>query len=258
MKQDTPTNFIPDSSIYDSIVSLGYQGTLKAIARPASPVSGISGFLFGIPEEESVELTSDSTNHYLEDNTAIQDHIALNPEQITLKGSVYEMLIPSYSAMPAPLGKSNPLVPSSLYAPSTKTKGDEDAPIPTVQPSTTAYNRWKNAGAIQNGAQKKAFDYFYQLWRGRMLFSVETPWGVFRDMHIINFNPTQSKESNEVTNITVTFKRLRFAGTSTETSGQLFERSETQNQQLSKNSNAGGNPTQQTEVDTNKELQWLG
>ena len=52
----------------------------KAIVTDGS----INGFLFDIVGKIQHDLDSDSTDHYVEDNTAVQDHIALKPEKITL------------------------------------------------------------------------------------------------------------------------------------------------------------------------------
>ena len=47
---------------------------------------GIGGLAFDIFEEHKVELQSDITDHYVEDNTAIQDQIANRPLKFTLRG----------------------------------------------------------------------------------------------------------------------------------------------------------------------------
>jgi len=46
---------------------------------------GLNGFLFDIDDSDQVTFESDITDHYVEDNTAVQDHIALRPIQIMLK-----------------------------------------------------------------------------------------------------------------------------------------------------------------------------
>jgi hypothetical protein len=42
-------------------------------------------------DEERVSLRSDITDHYIEENIAVQDHIALNPERFTLRGYIGEL-----------------------------------------------------------------------------------------------------------------------------------------------------------------------
>ena len=83
------TTIIPSDqpSIYAAITTLDN----KAIVRPNNPPAGIAGFLFDLQADDEIHLQSDITDHYVEDNTAIQDHIALRPEEITLKGLVAEL-----------------------------------------------------------------------------------------------------------------------------------------------------------------------
>lgn len=48
--------------------------------------TGIAGFKFHIPQREQVTMSSDITDHYIEDNSPVQDHIACKPIEITLQG----------------------------------------------------------------------------------------------------------------------------------------------------------------------------
>ena len=52
----------------------------------------IGYFIFDIDGTVTHQLESDITDHYVEDNTAVQDHIALRPEKITLKNYQGELL----------------------------------------------------------------------------------------------------------------------------------------------------------------------
>lgn len=88
----------------------------KAIVRPDNPPRGIAGFLFDIRQEETIELNSDITDHYVEDNTAIQDQVALKPEMITLRGLVAELSTHSptpepFITPPDPLPANIPMMP---------------------------------------------------------------------------------------------------------------------------------------------------
>lgn len=102
-------NIIPSDApsqldIVDSLSSLEQ----KAIIRPNNPPPGIAGFLFDITGDEWVELRSQITDHYTEANTAVQDNIALEPEQVTVRGMVAELA----NAAPPPQGVApvtNPL-----------------------------------------------------------------------------------------------------------------------------------------------------
>lgn len=56
--------------------------------------TGIAGFKFHVPEREQVTFQSDVTDHYIEDNSPVQDHIALKPIEITLQGYQGEYFYP--------------------------------------------------------------------------------------------------------------------------------------------------------------------
>lgn len=48
--------------------------------------TGIAGFKFNIPEREQIKMQSEVTDHYIDTNDAVQDHIAKKPIEITLSG----------------------------------------------------------------------------------------------------------------------------------------------------------------------------
>lgn len=88
----------------------------QAIIRPNNPPPGIAGFLFDIRGEEVAELISEITDHYVEDNTAIQDQVALKPEMITVRGLVAELTNANYAYQPQnppadPLPANAPMCP---------------------------------------------------------------------------------------------------------------------------------------------------
>lgn len=72
--------------------------------------------------------------------------------------------------------------------------------------------------------QSSALLYFYALWRGRQLVSVETPWGIWTNMAIQSIRSEQSKDSKSSTDFTIVFKKIRIADTVTTQVGQLAGR----------------------------------
>lgn len=72
--------------------------------------------------------------------------------------------------------------------------------------------------------QTSAFLYFYALWKGRQLFSVETAWGIWTNMAILSLRAEQPEESNSSTNFTVVFKKIHIAETVTVQLGNLAGR----------------------------------
>ena len=105
--------------------------TTKYILKPLG-AKGIAGFVFDIEREHRIELKSEITDHYIEDNSTIQDHISKAPVLITLTGYVGEI----YNA---PQGKVNDVesMAKTLFAEAVKEKlTDIAALLPPFNNST--------------------------------------------------------------------------------------------------------------------------
>ncbi len=48
--------------------------------------TGIAGFKFHVPQSEQIKMESDITDHFMDNNSVLQDHIARKPVTITLNG----------------------------------------------------------------------------------------------------------------------------------------------------------------------------
>lgn len=181
-------------------------------------------FVFDYEGENSVSLESDITDHYVEDNSAINDQIALKPEMVTVHGYI---------------GELNDIAPALLKP--LKTIADKLAVLSAYTPqlSITAqliYNEafqlyqtaslalasavsvWNAVGGGGNPAQNKqqvAFQKLYGYYRNRTLFTVQTPWCTFKNMAIKSIRAVQDETTNVVTDFEITFKIMRFAQAST-------------------------------------------
>jgi hypothetical protein len=321
-------------SVFDVLKSLS---TLErqAIVRPNDPPEGIAGFLFDIPEEEEINLRSEITDHYVEDNTAIQDQIALKPDEVTVRGLVAEIVSlqptptkqrvtprpplpiqPQFSPIQTPMAtqllvKASTLVrilapgknqiygvaKSLVMSPTdvtTQLASNAQIIATSLGYGTEASQAWalaKMLGAATKSAgrparqrpkgntnpvppftplvapalttdpetlygmvldksqqppnqtkQARAFAYFYQLQKARQLCTVETPWGIFNDMAILTVRATQDDESKFRSTFAITFKRIRTAGASVVTVGQLAGRAQFQAAPVTQNGNAGQTP----------------
>lgn len=190
--------------------------------------------LFNYEGENTAALTSDITDHAIENNTMVQDQIALKPIVITTQGFV---------------GELNDIPPSVIRP--LKTAADKLTIISgyTPQLSTTALLAYANAfqlyqaaqsvvnsavsvwsainggsgpsvinggGITQNPNQTKQqiyFQQFYGYWQNRTLFTIQTPWAIFQDMAIQSLRAIQNAETRMISDFEVTFKLIRFATT---------------------------------------------
>lgn len=182
---------------------------------------GVSGFIFDIIGVEEMMLDSEITDHYSEDNMSVQDQIALRPEQFTLSGYVGELAL-------------NPVNPYTNILTTLQAFGTVPAMISIFSPQASqVYNRLStiasNGQNIINKAaniyslfsdlstttdkQTNAFQYFYNMWLSRQLCEVETPWGIFENMAILNVRAKQDEITRVISDFSVTFKMMRFAST---------------------------------------------
>lgn len=201
---------------------LGYQPqnppTKDGVVAPSPPT-----LVFNYEGEQVVDLESDITDHYIEDNTAIQDQIALRPEIIQTHGYVGELndVIPP-AIRPLKLA-ADKLTVVVAYTPTLT-----ETALIALQQAQFAYSIAAQAGnagvaawsSIVGSSQVQTkqgamFQQFYGYWRSRTLFTVQTPWGIFQDCAIMSLRAVQDAETRVITDFTVRFKHMRFAKTTT-------------------------------------------
>lgn len=201
-----------------------------------SLLQGPPSILFHYEGEQSVTLASDITDHFVEDNTAIQDQIALKPIVITTHGFIGEL----NNVPPYPLAllqqALNTLSAVGAYLPALTLTAQNayNAAFAAYQLEQSAVNSATSAissiggqsgesviGSVNDGItsvanqnrQQTYFQLFYGYWQSRTLFTVQTPWAIFQNMAILNCRPVQSAEDRMVTDFEVTFKQMNFAST---------------------------------------------
>lgn len=210
------------------------------LAGPPSTLSGIlpaaqPALVFNYEGEQTVMIESDITDHWIENNTVIQDQIALKPEVITTHGFVGELndIAPSFLRPLQVL--ADKLTVISAYVPviSTTAQIAYDEAFFAYQVAYNAANSaistissLQNIGGGSVGGetvignqgltyqknqtqQQVAFQQFYAYWSQRILFTVQTPWAVFQNMAIKSLRAIQDAETTVITDFEVTFKRIR-------------------------------------------------
>ena len=250
-----PSNIVPTASpsVYAGIASLSTMSQ-NAIIRPNNPPPGIAGFVMDIRLEDSVRLESDITDHFVEDNTTVQDQIALKPEEVTVHGLVGELA--QTQAQSDAVTKQMLALPINAYLQPEYTVIQQDSinqanaqadAEDSAQTNTQSLDAYFNArSAITGNKQSQAFAYFYQLWKGRQLFTIDSPWGFFTSMAIRSLQATQDSTTRLITDFTLTFKKIRFANEVSITSGQISGRAALQSSVQTNNGRAGQDPVTPT------------
>jgi hypothetical protein len=264
----TPTVPTDSASIYAALNTLEYQNARLAILRPNNPPPGIAGYLMDIVDEDTVELESDITDHFIENNTAVQDQIALRPETITVRGMVAEIVLYDPKFAPADRQSVRRKLPFEQQAIQTGVNmlATRLPLIGALVPVLTSY--WANRQETirtdflisqqqiadtnslygyytqkyprnpqEQTEQSRIFGYFYQLWKGRQYFSVETPWGFFNTMAIQTLSFNQGAATRYASEITITFKKLHFAQSVDLIPGEIDGRAVPQRSPITQNAN---------------------
>lgn len=196
----------------------------KYIVKPKS-TQGIAGFIFDFEEEAEVTLQADITDHYVEDNTTVNDHIAIKPKKITLRGFASELVFEKPKGIQGALqflqNKLN-LLPSYIGDYTSDVQQKIQGIISAAQTATTvidnAITRTQNIiGLFDKSSpaptkQQKAYQQLENAWRTKQIFTVETPYEYFPNMAIesVTFMQGNDKFNSDVR---ITLKQFRFVET---------------------------------------------
>lgn len=203
------------------------QDTLqKYVVRPLS-FFGISGFIFDIDGDTTNTYTNEITDHYVEDNSALQDHIAKKPVKIVLdrfvgekiyeaeptdiRGKISKVasrLVPLVAALPALAGAAN-----SVYNRGTNL---DQANVGDVETVDNLYGLFQNLNPTAS-KQQRAYIYFKALAEQGVAMSIQTPFEYLSNMAIETITATQGSESGDIANFSVTMKQIRRASISLST-----------------------------------------
>lgn len=222
----------------------GYQpqnGTSNSVSLAQQPPI----LMFHYEGEQVAALSSDVTDHYIEDNSTIQDQVALKPVTIQTHGYI---------------GELNDVVPDVLRP--LKTAAEKLTIVSAYTPALSAtailaYNQaaflYANGQNVVNAAvatwnsikngftgspdvqtkQQLMFVQLYGYWTSKTLFTVETPWAKFNNCVIMSLRAIQGEETDKITDFEVVFKQLRFAASVTATQVAIMQaRAGDQNAQL--------------------------
>lgn len=212
--------------------SVGIQAQLDANSTGTEPPKN---FLFDVEDENTVSLESDITDHFVEDNTALQDQVALRPVTITTSGYIGELTdviagTPDIIRLAEEkLALLAPFLPGVSSTASRAANAAAQVYSTAKLATNAAVSAWDSINGTSqdvNGLapgdvnekiqtkQQVAFNRFFGYWNKRQLFTVQTPWAIFKDMAIKSLRAVQDKDTRMITNFEVTFKQMKFASSS--------------------------------------------
>lgn len=207
-------------SSLSSAVNIG-NSALSLVGMGAALVkekkAGIDGFLFDIAMTDNITHTAQITDHYAEDNSYIQDHVAIAPMTITLVGKVGELVYTRASGITFLKAMADRLTPLGVLTPSQSLQAQKA--ISAFETAKSAYKSLEKnyrtlsdliSGKETLNRQQEAYAKLEGFFLGRSLLSVETPWKTYQNMVIESLAADQDESSNMETTFTVTFKQMRF------------------------------------------------
>lgn len=238
-KIQTATSFFKDT------INIG-----EAIVSVVSN-TGIAGFKFHLPKREQVKMQSEITDHFTDENSPVQDHIARKPITITMNGlqgeyfysvnkiedalalitptmALVKEFMPKLSdaAMAAKTLKTKVTAQMALDGKVANAMGEKYGlggklksvwnQLKTVPNDVNAVDLFQLMQDLYKlkSAQTRAFLFFAALWESEALFTVETTWKRYNNMAITDVTPIRD-ENADITDFTVSFKQLNFTKTLT-------------------------------------------
>lgn len=188
---------------------------------------GIAGFNLNITKITKSELASDITDQYVENNSAIQDHIALKPEVYTITGQVGELVFQltkgqsttqSIAQKITTIAGFLPIITGTMkqlqngiLADKNGSKEYFDAALGN---GIDLYQTFKKLNPPKTN-QAKAYNYFLALRNARQLISFNSPYGFKSNFAIQNFYFSQPEKTEGYSDIELTLKQIRTVTTKT-------------------------------------------
>lgn len=184
----------------------------------------IDSFAFDYRGDETIDIETEITDHWLEDNTASQDHIGVKPIIVTVKGFVAELNLSrtqlafinkAFSSITNGLSQVNAYAGS--YTPGaveSLQKAISQAQNIAIQIEQAAARAAQISSFFPSGPalnrQQAAYFKLSSLALARTIFTVATPFQVFNNMAIQSLQVTQPKETKGWSDFTVKMKQLNF------------------------------------------------
>jgi hypothetical protein len=193
------------------------------VVSPNDAPLGVSGFVFNIIDDEEMVVDSDVTDHFVEQNYSIQDHIALKPIRFTLKGFQGELNYVLNSDDSSSLNVASVLSALSDISPVFNAQdgqvyssiAEETAQAADVISNVQSLSSLISDLSTVQTNQQTAFNFFLNMRNNRQLVTIQTPYGLLTNYVVENFRSMQPGDSRFMSRFTVTFKEIKVVSTST-------------------------------------------
>lgn len=256
--QNTATNFnnIVGKSAQEFNNSQEFLNNMIGTLVSPQNIQGINGWLFDVARNQQLEIEADITDHYMEDNSFINDHIVIRPIIIQLSGYIGELvaenpsgtdavlnfLADRISNIDAFLGDYTSQAAQRMQEAVSQTQTYANTVNQAISKTKDIIKQFDGQTAFET-AQGKAYYDLYSFFISNDLLTVRTPWAVLENMKIQKISLVQPEESEDYSDITITLKQMRFTSTKTvDFSGDIvgFNRNEMQSSDTKDSGNIKG------------------
>lgn len=178
---------------------------------------------FGQSKVNTIKLSSQITTHYMEDNTARQDHWSISPITYTLSGLIGELIYtpPKQWANFVENNIIDYLSPLGVLLPTFDSY--TQSAINTVQAVEASYNRYRqiisqslnkfNNNSIRKDNQGRIIEWLQSIRDNRQLVNIWTPYGEYSDLAITNISGTQNNSKYQ-SDLEIQFQQWKNISTS--------------------------------------------
>ena len=215
-----------DNSTWDSLkeaINIPLMENVGKTVTVTSQSAGIGGYELTLRNDETIKLENSITDYYAEDNSSLQDNIALKPITFTINGVVAEKYMDVKEATTWSETVTNALAPVLQFMPDftsfmlqTMTVAEEalQAVQKGIQETTDFINSLMGApteASLSN--QEQAFLFFYSAYKSRQLMEVSLPFCTLNNCAITSVEITQPASTRTLSTIQISFKQMNFAST---------------------------------------------
>lgn len=215
-----------DNSAWNSVkqaINIPLMSDVGKTVTVTSQSAGIGGYELTIRTDESIKLENSITDYYAEDNSSLQDNIALKPITFTINGIIGEKFMDVKSATSRAEMITNALSPVLPMLPDCTSfilqtlvvaeAIEKVARIALEQTSDFINSLMGTPNNASLNNQEQAFLFFYSAYKSRELMEVSLPYATLNNCAITSVEITQPASTRMLSNIQISFKQMNFAST---------------------------------------------
>jgi len=206
-----------DLNVFDEVNSLKDE-TKKIQSYIFEPeTKSLKSLRLQIIGNETISMSSEITDNFVESNVAFQDHISMKPMIYTIEGEVGELVwfskegdVDVYETLENKLVEIEAFLPPFSKKEQVEQRNSEQIMSVVDELPDFANRFWS---VLEEGGnkkeQEKVYKYLLMLWKERTPISIQTAWTKLSNFVIQNIEISQSDRTKDKSKIKISFKEFR-------------------------------------------------